>query len=174
MTTLRERATNAYEEMHTGFTQEEAMECIGIIERHLREAVEEKLKQICARRNGCHGTYNGGYTHGDEDAEEHDAFHHGMDTVFNVIENELTTVVTEPCPISIPPSTTPQPPTAADALNAVIEIAQAIRSAPFDYARLGNVVSGCIQILQGIRTTDAAKAIIGDEPKISSKTAEAK
>ena len=36
-------------------------------------------------REDCHMTFNGGYTHGGMD-EQCRAFHHGMDTVFNVLE----------------------------------------------------------------------------------------
>ncbi len=49
------------------------------------EVAEELRKRLAERlRKACHGTYNGG--HHDEPA--HGAFHHGMDTVCNVLAAE--------------------------------------------------------------------------------------
>lgn len=54
-----------------------------------RETVERLQAWAKRNREGCHSTYNGG--HHDEPA--HSAFHHGMDTVFNVLDHALNALL---------------------------------------------------------------------------------
>lgn len=49
------------------------------------EALAGALEAIESERAGCHATYNGGH-HNDGHLE---AFHHGMDTVFNALQQHV-------------------------------------------------------------------------------------
>ena len=60
-------------------------------------------------------------------------------------------------------------PTAADALKAVRDLAYLVRGSILE-SSLEGFVDGCTNLIAGRRDTKIAKAIIGDEPKIYSKT----